>query len=119
MSKNSIRFFNGVTFYAWNVTKLAYDMSQALKKNTSASAYATWESVFKKTIAHKAYSQRWLVGISSLSLDSYMKTFDTENAGVVSMFFPLNDYSSTTPKWNSAIQQYQWNKFIQWAQYGW
>ena len=111
--------FNGVTFYAWNVTKLAYDMSQALKKNTSASAYATWESVFKKAIAHKAYSQRWLVGISSLSLDSYMKTFDTENAGVVSMFFPLNDYSSTTPKWNSAIQQYQWNKFIQWAQYGW
>lgn len=112
--------FNGVTFYAWNSSKkLSYDMSQALKKNTSASAYATWESVFKKAIAHKVYSQRWLVGISSLSLDSYMKTFDTENAGVVSMFFPLNDYSSTTPKWNSAIQQYQWNKFIQWAQYGW
>jgi hypothetical protein len=32
-----------VTFYAWDSNKeLSYDMSQALKKNTSASAYAVW-----------------------------------------------------------------------------
>ena len=50
---------------------------------------------------------------------SFMETFDTENAGVVSMFFPQKSYSSTTPNWNSAIQQYQWNSLIQWSQYGW
>ena len=112
--------FESVTFYALaSSKKLSYDMSQTLKKNTSASAYATWETSFKKAIAHKVYSQRWLVGSSSLSLDSYMKTFNAENAGVVGMFFPQNIYSSTNPKWNSAIQQYQWNKLIQWAQYGW
>ena len=50
---------------------------------------------------------------------SFMETFDTENAGVVSMFFPQKSYSSTTPNWNNTIQQYQWNSLIQWSQYGW
>ena len=48
-----------------------------------------------------------------------METFDTENAGVVGMFFPQKSYSSTTPNWNNAIQEYQWNNLIQWSQYGW
>ena len=109
-----------VTFYAWDSdNKLSYDMSQALKKNTSASDYAVWENAFKKAVAHKKYSRKWLVGNSTLKISSFMETFDTENAGVVSMFFPQKSYSSTTPNWNNAIQQYQWNNLIQWSQYGW
>ena len=109
-----------VTFYAWDSNnKLSYDMSQALKKNTSASDYAIWENAFKKAVAHKMYSRKWLVGRSTVMIASFMDTFDTENAGVVSMFFPQKSYSSTTPNWNSAIQQYQWNNLIQWSQYGW
>ena len=38
---------------------LSYDMSQALKKNTSASDYAVWENAFKKTVAYKVYSRKW------------------------------------------------------------
>ena len=109
-----------VTFYAWDFgNKLSYDMSQALKKNTSSLAYAVWENAFKKAVAHKMYSRKWLVGNSTLKIASFMETFDTENAGVVSMFFPQKSYSSTTPNWNSSIQQYQWNNLIQWSQYGW
>ena len=109
-----------VTFYAWDSdNKLSYDMSQALKKNTSASAYAVWENAFKKAVAHKMYSRKWLVSNSTRKLASFMETFDTENAGVVSMFFPQKSYSSTTPNWNNAIQKYQWNNPIQWSQYGW
>ena len=109
-----------VTFYAWSGNnKLSYDMSQALKKNTSASAYAAWENAFKKAVVHKVYSRKWLVSRSTMKLASFMETFDTENAGVVSMFFPQKSYSSTAPNWNNAIQQYQWNNLIQWSQYGW
>ena len=109
-----------VTFYAWDSdNKLSYDMSQALKKNTSASAYAVWENAFKKAVAHKMYSRKWLVSNSTRKLASFMETFDTENAGVVSMFFPQKSYSTTTPNWNNAIQKYQWNNLIRWSQYGW
>lgn len=109
-----------VTFYAWDSNnKLSYDMSQALKKNTSASDYAIWENAFKKAVAHKMYSRKWLVGRSTVKIASFMDTFDTENAGVVSMFFPQKSYSSTNPNWNNAIQKYQWNNLIQWSQYGW
>ena len=109
-----------VTFYAEsNDKKLSYDMSQALKKNTSASDYAVWENAFKKAVAHKMYSRKWLVGESTMKIASFMETFDTEDAGVVSMFFPQKNYSSTTPNWNNAIQEYQWNNLIQWSQYGW
>ena len=108
-----------VTFYAEsNGKKLSYDMSQALKKNTSASDYAVWENAFKKAVAYRVYSRKWLAP-DSWAIVSSMETFDTENAGVVSMFFPQKSYSSTTPNWNSAIQQYQWNNLIQWSQYGW
>jgi len=109
-----------VTFYAWSGNnKLSYDMSQALKKNTSASDYTVWENAFKKAVVHKVYSRKWLVSRSTMKLASFMETFDTENAGVVSMFFPQKSYSSTAPNWNNAIQQYQWNNLIQWSQYGW
>ena len=112
--------FENVTFYAWDSdNKLSYDMSQALKKNTSASDYAVWENAFKKAVAHKMYSRKWLVGKSTMKIASFMETFDTEDAGVVSMFFPQKSYSSTTPNWNNAIQMYQWNNLIQWSQYGW
>ena len=108
-----------VTFYAEsNDKKLSYDMSQALKKNTSASDYAVWENAFKKAVAYRVYSRKWLAP-DSWAIVSSMETFDTENAGVVSMFFPQKSYSSTTPNWNSAIKMYQWNNLIQWSQYGW
>ena len=109
-----------VAFYCWDSNnKLSYDMSQALKKNTSASAYAVWENVFKKVVAYKVFTRKWLVGGGTLKIASYMDSFDTENTGVVSMFFPQKSYSSTTPNLNSAIQQYQWNNIIHWSQYGW
>lgn len=112
--------FENVTFYDGTYdSAVSYDMSQALKKNTSASAYAVWEKAFNKAVVHKVYSQKWLVGNQSNLLNKYMPTFDTENAGVVSMFFPQSAYKSTIPNLNSAIKQFQWNNQIQWPQYGW
>lgn len=112
--------FENVTFYDGTYNSpVSYDMSQTLKKNTSASAYAVWEKAFKKAVVHKVFSQKWLVGSQYNLLNKYMPTFDTENVGVVSMFFPQGAYKSTTPNLNTAIKQFQWNNQIQWPQYGW
>ena len=112
--------FSHVTCYVYNSGhEVGYDMSQALRNNTSESAYATWEAVLNKAIVYKRYSQKWLLGSASLSLASSMDTFDSSHASVVSMFFPRTSYNDTYPKWNTTIQQYQWNQIIQWNQYGW
>jgi hypothetical protein len=42
-----------------------------------------------------------------------------EDCRCVGMFFPGNTYAHTRPNWNKAIQTYQWDSIIQWAQYGW
>ena len=112
--------FNTVTCYAYTDShKMGYDMSQTLKMNTSAAAYAAWEMALTKALVYKVYSQKWLLGSASLSLSKSMDTFSKEDASAVSMFFPQKAFNSTSSKWNTTIQQYQWNQTIQWAQYGW
>jgi hypothetical protein len=50
-----------------------------------------------------------------------MDSFDAEGSDCasISMFFPLTKYDSTSPNWNNAIKNYQWNQVIRWEQYGW
>ena len=54
-------------------------------------------------------------------LINYMNHFSDEGDGCgdVSMFFPSSYYDTTSPNWNKAIQQFQWNDVIHWEQYGW
>jgi hypothetical protein len=74
---------------------------------------------FNQACPYHPYSQKWLTGYSSLA--RAMDNFDTNgnDCASISMFFPLNKYSYTSPNWNNAIKKYQWNQVIRWEQYGW
>jgi len=99
--------------------KMAYDMAQVLYQNTSESAYNTWRSVFNRAVPYALYSSQWLT-YSSVLMKLMDKNPETSDSfGGVSMFFPMNDYTSTDPCWNNTIKQFQWNNVIKWEQYGW
>ncbi|MBP3778188.1 MAG: hypothetical protein J6I38_03360, partial [Prevotella sp.] len=61
----------------------------------------------------------WLTGFRQLAIDMNNSNVKADECGVVSMFFPRTLYKSTTPNWNTAIQNFQWNNVIRWQQYGW
>ena len=111
---------NKVTYWGHNfVKRFDYDICHTLKRNTAAADYKEWETVFKKAVPYSTYSARWLT--SANQLRNEMLDFDAkaDDCGVVGMFFPNQVYKSTTPDWNKAIQQFQWNNVIRWQQYGW
>ncbi|MBR2777575.1 MAG: hypothetical protein IKD75_10850, partial [Prevotella sp.] len=74
---------------------------------------------FWKDIAYRKTSNRWLSAYRALGND--MLSFDApeSDCGVLSMFFPMNVYQSTSPNWNLSIHKLQWNNVIQWQQYDW
>ena len=94
-------------------------MNSVLSVNTSASDYQTWTSAFKKAVPYKRYSAKWMTEYNQLANEMNYFPVSDENCGCVSMFFPSVSYASTSPKWNKAIQNYQWNNVIHWEQYGW
>ena len=107
-------------FYAVSSSKnYSYDMHHVLKKNTSASDFATWQASFVQAVPHRLFSMKWMSKTSRLQI--VMDEFDAtkDDCGVVSMFFPSTYYNNTSPNWNKAIQQFQWNDAIHWEQYGW
>lgn len=107
-------------FYAMNGShKYSYDMLNVLKTNTSTAAFNTWETAFWKAIVYRKTSNRWLSAYRALGND--MLSFDApeSDCGVLSMFFPMNVYQSTSPNWNLSIHKLQWNNVIQWQQYDW
>ncbi len=60
--------------------------------------------------------KKYLIPTTVVLLLSACSSYNEDNPLVP---VPQKSYSSTTPNWNSAIQQYQWNNPIQWSQYGW
>jgi len=111
---------DSVTAYGYYEGELmAYDMAQMLCQNTSASAYNAWRSVFNKAVPYALYSGHWLTYSSVLMKRMANNPDESDTFGGVSMFFPMSDYTSTDPCWNTTIQEYQWNNVIKWEQYGW
>jgi hypothetical protein len=109
-----------ITYYGqYGSYNYAYDMQQVLKNHTDDAAYNQWLDSFNQACPYHPYSQKWLTGYPSLA--RAMDNFDTNgnDCASISMFFPLNKYSYTSPNWNNAIKKYQWNQVIRWEQYGW
>ena len=109
-----------ITYYGqYGSYNYAYDMQQVLKNHTDDAAYNQWLDSFNQACPYHSYSQKWLTGYPSLA--RAMDNFDTNgnDCASISMFFPLNKYSYTSPNWNNAIKKYQWNQVIRWEQYGW
>ena len=110
-----------ITYYGISNSshRFAYDMQQVLKKHADDAAYNQWLESFNQACPYHLYSQKWLTGYRLLA--KAMANFDADgsNCASVSMFFPSNAYTNTSPNWNSAIKNYQWNNVIRWEQYGW
>jgi hypothetical protein len=110
----------GVTYYAmYGSYRYSYDMNHVLKKNTSPEDYNTWRTVFDQAVPCHLYSKNWMTNSSRLMKEMLYFDAEASECGAVSMFFPSNAYYKTSPSWNKAVQQYQWNNIIQWQQYGW
>ena len=97
----------------------AYDMYNILKNNTSEADFNIWATAYQKAVPYYRNSTHWLT--YSQKLASEQDTFDgqPDDCGALSMFFPHTSYKNTSPNWNTAIQQFQWNNALRWQQYGW
>ena len=111
--------FKGTCHYAYSNYMYAYDIYHTLSMNTSESDFNSWKPAFKSAVPYSRFSAKWLTGFSELMYDMNNFNVKTDECGVVSMFFPRTLYKSTTPNWNTAIQDFQWNNVIRWQQYGW
>jgi len=121
LSKNGDLDLNETMYYGiYSGYRYSYDIRNVLLKNTSTADFNAWETVFNETVPYRVYSRNWMTNFSTLMTE--MKKFTTNierECGVASIFFPSIYYDGTTPNWNKAIQQYQWNNVIHWEQYGW
>ena len=110
-----------VTFYArYGNHNYSYDMQQMFKNNTETADYEEWLTAFNLACPYHLYSQKWMTAYSMLANE--MHHFDAEgtDCGATSMFFPSSTYVSTSPNWNTTIQQFQWNNDVaHWEQYRW
>lgn len=111
--------FDDAFHYAYSNYMYAYDICHILSMNTSESDFNSWKSTFKKAVPYSRFSAKWLTGFRQLAIDMNNSNVKADECGVVSMFFPRTLYKSTTPNWNTAIQNFQWNNVIRWQQYGW
>jgi len=96
-----------------------YDMYMTLKQNTDTSAFNTWAAALENAVVYKRYSAKWLTQFSTLKYKMQQYPESSDEVCCITMFVPHMDYASTSPNWNTAIQQFQWNDVIQWQQYGW
>jgi len=112
---------NQVIYYGYSSSsKYAYDIYDALKRNTPESNFSQWEPYLLKAIPYSRNSAKWLTGFPQLVHDMYVfSVMSKDNYRALSMYFPQRAYNSTTPNWNTVIRNFQWNSVIRWQQYGW
>ena len=118
-TSGSLSLENTINYAMYSSYRYSYDVCSVLKENAKTADYETWKAVFDKAVPHKQYSAKWMSNISQLVSDMEKFNVSEEDCGCVSMFFPSNIYAYTRPNWNKAIQKYQWDNVIHWAQYGW
>lgn len=118
-TSGSLSLENTINYAMYSSYRYSYDVCSVLKENATAANYETWKAVFDKAVPHKRYSAKWMSNISQLVSDMEKFNVSEEDCGCISMFFPGSIYAYTKPNWNKAIQKYQWDNIIHWAQYGW
>lgn len=120
LNKPSTLDLEGTVYYGtYGGYRYSYDIKSVLKKNTAANDFEAWLKVLNQAVAYYRWSAMWLSSVKSLDyqMESFINCAD--DCSSASMFFPSDTYKSTSPNWNSAIQQFQWNDAIHWEQYGW
>lgn len=110
---------NKVYYALYGSFHYSCDMYNILKTNASQADFNTWTAAFKDAVPYYLNSLHWFTGYSKLASDQDQFDAQASDCGVLSMFFPQTSYKNTTPNWNTAIQQFQWNNIIRWQQYGW
>lgn len=117
--EGSLDLTNKMYYAIYSSYRYSYDMYNILKVNTSVADFNTWTAAYKKAVPYYRNSTHWLT--YSQKLASEQDTYDgqPDDCGALSMFFPHIAYKNTSPNWNTAIQQFQWNNALRWQQYGW
>lgn len=112
--------FTDKMYYAlYGNYRYSYDMYNILKSNTSQADFNTWASAYTKAVPYYLNSTHWLTAFQKLAQEQDSFQGQASDCGALSMFFPQSSYSNTSPNWNTAILQFQWNSAIRWQQYGW
>lgn len=119
MPEGPLDITNKMYYAIYGSYRYSYDMYNILKNNTSEADFNIWATAYQKAVPYYRNSTHWLT--YSQKLASEQDTFDgqPDDCGALSMFFPHTSYKNTSPNWNTAIQQFQWNNALRWQQYGW
>lgn len=118
-TSGNLNFENTMYYAMYGGYRYSYDVGNVLKQNVTSTDFATWKIAFDKAVPYRKFSSKWMSAISQLISEMDHFNVSEEDCSCVSMFFPSNAYAYTHPNWNKAIQTYQWDNIIQWAQYGW
>ena len=118
-TSGNLNLENTMYYAMYGSYRYSYDIGNVLKRNVTSADFDTWKTAFDKAVPYRKFSSKWMSAISQLISEMNNFNVSAEDCGCVSMFFPSNAYAYTHPNWNKAIQTYQWDNIIQWAQYGW
>ena len=118
-TSGNLNLENAMYYAMYGSYRYSYDVGNVLKLNVASADFDNWKKTFDKAVPHRKYSSKWMSAVSLLISEMDDFNVQEEDCSCVSMFFPSNTYAHTRPNWNKAIQTYQWDSIIQWAQYGW
>ena len=118
-TSGNLNLENAMYYAMYGSYRYSYDVGNVLKLNVASTDFDNWKKTFDKAVPHRKYSSKWMSAVSLLISEMDDFNVQEEDCSCVSMFFPSNTYDHTRPNWNKAIQTYQWDSIIQWAQYGW
>ncbi len=96
--------------------KLMFDMQDVVKValRNLPDDYDSWQQAFDRAVVYSRKSSYWHAN----TIRNSDFTATAERQGVVSMFFPLQQYESTGYKYNELIKQMKWYNAIGWSQLG-
>ena len=118
-TSGNLNLENAMYYAMYGSYRYSYDVGNVLKQNVASADFGNWKNAFDKAVPYRKYSSKWMSAVSQLISEMDDFNVQEEDCSCVSMFFPSNTYAHTRPNWNKAIQTYQWDSIIQWAQYGW
>ena len=118
-TSGNLNLENAMYYAMYGSYRYSYDVGNVLKQNVASADFCNWKNAFDKAVPYRKYSSKWMSAVSQLISEMDDFNVQEEDCSCVSMFFPSNTYAHTRPNWNKAIQTYQWDSIIQWAQYGW
>lgn len=101
--------------------RIMYDMNDVIRKalGSDSQAYQDWKAVFDEAVLSSMTSSLWHA--QTVNFNAFTVTTDwNERQGVISMFFPLEQYNRLSKHhYNTDIKQMQWYQAVDYQAVGW